>query len=160
VGNSYVEPLEPEVDNLEEPETREHDRRSRVPFRALPHDHDYLVDTALRHARQNLDNVYGVLLSKVEDCESSGPTAQIEQRGASYCTLYLIADAVDMTADQEEDWISLCESLPLSEHMARCILRLSQQRMRAAGGRLHRRETPQTRASRPNATRTRVRERG
>ncbi len=54
--------------------------------------------------------------------EGGPPTARPEQMGASYATLDLVAARAGLDDAQAEEWLLLCESIPLSEGQALRIL--------------------------------------
>ena len=88
--------------------------RERLPFIA-PHNFEDLKDVALHHAEENIDNLFGGLLILLADCHHVCQLSGLEQVGSSYHTLRRIGRAVGMSEEQQQEWNSLAESIPLSE---------------------------------------------
>src|SRR3954469_25707062 len=94
---------------------------NRIPFIA-PHNFERLTDVAMHHASENMDNIFGGLLIFLADCDHVCRLSGLEQVGCSYHALRRVGRTVGMSAEQFAEWISLAESVPLSERHALHIL--------------------------------------
>lgn len=88
----------------------------RIPFRPKEE-----IDVALDANAEwiaNENNIFGKALYPVTwiDIEE-----RVHRLGATYEDLEAIAAAVDMNEEETEEWISLAESIPLSDEIAKYI---------------------------------------
>ena len=88
----------------------------RMPFGGSSgEDFDWLTDAGLRAAADNPHNVFGAVLGLLAGCRPAPCPTAAERRGPTYALLRAVADVSAMTPEQGEDWVSLAESLALSE---------------------------------------------